>query len=151
MARSSLMALTFVNNSTNQYETIAQSIAADSQLTPLDAASDGIEQITQTVQTYRSQVYGLHLISSEQTGSLKLGSTTLTLFNLDRYGWQLQQWGEAMTPQATIFFHRWNLVPAGTTASVSHLLLARLRLLTGARIIVRDYPAQTVRPTSHSA
>lgn len=152
MARSALMALTFINASTDQYATIAKTIATDSRLTALDTMNDGIQQITETVQTYHHQIYGLHLISAEPTGSLKLGTTTLTLFNFDRYGWQFQQWGEALVPQATIFFHRWNLVPGVTaTSPISNLLLARLRLLTGARIIVRDYPMQATRSTSHSA
>jgi Domain of unknown function (DUF4347) len=152
MARSSLLALAFVNATIDQYDKVADQVATDSRLTPLTVTHDGIEQITQTVQNYRSQIHGLHLISADPAGSLKFGSTTLTLFNLDRYGWQLQQWGDALVPQATIFFHRWQIAPATVvTAPTSTLLLARLQLLTSARILVRDYPIPTVQSTSHSA
>ncbi|MCU0525988.1 MAG: DUF4347 domain-containing protein [Elainella sp. Prado103] len=110
------------------------------ELLHLDRQQDGIEQITAALAD-RSGIQTLNLICTDPEGHLKLGNTELTLFNLDRYGWQFQQWGEAFTSQAQIVFHRCYCPPC---PEVSHLFISRLALFTGAFVRVKEYPSQSV-------
>lgn len=106
-----------------------------SKLFHLDLHQDGIAQMTAELANHHG-IQTLHFICNDPQGSLKLGSTHLTLFNLDRYGWQLQQWGEALAPRAQIIFHRG---PQTIGPEISSLLITRLALLTGSFVIVKDH------------
>jgi len=101
----------------------------------LAADQDGVEQIT-TALSGRIGLQRLHIVSSGHAGSLQLGTTHLTLFNLDRYGWELQQWGESLVAGAEIVFHE-AVVPGldHLDSQFSSAFLNRLHLLTGAKIL----------------
>lgn len=132
-------ALVFVDPTVDEQAHFAYEIAqfAQAELLILDDQVDGIEQITSRLVNHRS-LQSLHLILPSEASTLRLGKTQLTPFNLDRYGWELQQWGESFAPQARIFLHRWNTPEA---FEVPSLFLARLSLLTGANVAVADHPA----------
>ncbi len=107
-------------------------LAAKPELLNLTAEQDGILQITAAL-SQRSGLSSLHLVSSGEAGSLQLGATQLTLFNLDRYGWELQQWGESLAAEAEIVLHEgWPI--EGLASQFSGAFLSRLHLLTGAKI-----------------
>lgn len=131
-------ALVFVDPTVDQQAHFAYEIAqfAQAELLILDDQVDGIEQITTCLVNHHF-LQSLHLVLPSESTTLKLGKTQLTPFNLDRYGWELQQWGEAFAPQARIFLHRWN---TPEDFEVSSLFLSRLSLLTGTKVAVADHP-----------
>lgn len=135
MARSSTsIALVFTDSASDAYPILAAGDLPEAEWVFLDADRDGIEQITQVLAD-RSGLQSLHIIFSGSPSNLKLGSAHLTLFNLDRYGWQLQQWGEALRPNATILLYVANNAASnGAVVSLSVPFLIRLGLLTGANI-----------------
>ncbi|MBW4466712.1 MAG: DUF4347 domain-containing protein [Pegethrix bostrychoides GSE-TBD4-15B] len=107
----------------------------------LAAEQDGILQVTAALSN-RTGLKSLHIAASGQAGSLQLGTAQLTLFNLDRYGWELQQWGESLMTGAQIVLHEGT---AGSTSQFSSAFLSRLQLLTGAKITVAKLePQQSV-------
>ncbi len=118
-------------------------VVPHAEVLPLTAEQDGIEQITAAL-AERSGLQGLHIVSFGGTGSLQLGATQLTLFNLDQYGWQLQQWGESLSPGAEIVFYDFVGSAEAVTSQFSTPFLSRLRLLTGANIALLNRPALTL-------
>jgi hypothetical protein len=139
-------ALLFVDPTASLPNLPAQ-IAPKAELLALDADQDGVEQITMAL-SRRTGLQRLHIVSSCRAGSLQLGKTQLTLFNLDRYGWELQQWGESLAAEAEIVFHEGAGLDADDLSSqvsgqFSSMFLNRLHLLTGAKI--RQIEAQ-IRP-----
>ncbi len=139
-------ALVIVDPNVDQYAHFAYEIAqfAQAELFILDEQADGIEQITTTL-THHQALQSLHLILPSECNHFRLGNAHLTAFNLDRYGWDLQQWGEAFAPQAQIFLHRWNM-PA--EFEVPNLFLTRLSLLTGAKVAITSHLACVEDPTT---
>jgi hypothetical protein len=112
---------------------ITADVAPSAEVLTLTADQDGIEQITAAL-AGRSGLQTLHIVSFGGSGSLQLGKTQLTLFNLDRYGWQLQQWGESLEPGAEIVFYDFVGSTEAVASQFSAPFLSRLRLLTGANI-----------------
>jgi hypothetical protein len=105
----------------------------------LSAERDGVEQITEIL-TSHNRIQTLHIVTQGNSESVQLGSTHLTLFNLDGYGWQLQQWGEALAPDGTIVLYGYSAdSAANTNFALSAPFLDRLRLLTGANIVTATH------------
>jgi Domain of unknown function (DUF4347) len=114
----------------------------------LDANRNGIEQITDILKQ-RYGVQELYIIAQGNRGSLKLGSSYLTIFDLDRYAWSLQAWGESLVPNAAIYLC--GIEACGTEAGeteacgieageLDKAFMQRLSLLTGAKIITFPSP-----------
>ncbi len=61
----------------------------------LDSASDGVDQITQALQGYRS-VSALHIVSHGADGALMLGNEWLTLNNVAEHSTDLLSWRDAL-------------------------------------------------------
>lgn len=133
MARSSSLNLVFVDATVSALQMGVGNVVPQAEVLTLTADQDGIEQITAALAA-RSGIQSLHILSLGGPGSLQLGATQLTLFNLDRYGWQLQQWGESLIPGAEIVFHDLASTSDALTSQFSAPFLNRLRLLTGAKI-----------------
>lgn len=136
MARSSTLTnLVFLDAALNTDQILIQKILPEAEVVVLDADRDGIEQITVALANRRG-LQSLHIVFQGDPSSLQLGSTHLTLFSLDRYGWQLQQWGESLAANAQILLHCSETSNVGDPdmARLPMGLLNRLRLLTGARI-----------------
>ena len=129
-----LASLVFIDAAVSNHYVAQGSSKAESLV--LRADQDGIDQITAALTACQS-IRSLHIIALGSPSSLQLGSTYLTLFNLDRYGWQLQQWGEALAANAKIVLQSCQL-PAANTPPVSRSLLTRLHLLTGANIVASN-------------
>lgn len=131
----------FVIDSTSLPALSAQAVAK-LELLELAAEQDGILQITAAL-SQRIGLKSLHIVSSGNSGSLQLGAAQLTLFNLDRYGWELQQWGESLTAEAEIVLHQ---AAAEGFTQFSEAFLSRLQLLTGAKITLAkaQQPQQSV-------
>lgn len=136
MARpSNLTNLAFIDSALAADHALIEEILPETEVVVLAADRDGIEQITLAL-AHRRRLQSIHIVFHGDPTSLRLGSTHLTLFSLDRYGWQLQQWGEALAPNAQILLYCSDGSTAGDLemARLPMGLLNRLRLLTGARI-----------------
>lgn len=114
-------------------------ILARTELLELAADQDGILQIT-AILSERTGLNSLHILSSG-SGYLQIGTAQLTLFNLDCYGWELQQWGESLAPGAEIILHE---RPNHLVSQFSDAFLNRLHLLTGARVLLAETQRQPV-------
>jgi hypothetical protein len=121
----------------NNYQILLQNTLSHAKVLMLDAHSDGVTQITKALANL-TDLECLHLVAASFNG-LQLGSTKLTLFNLDRYGWQLQQWGNSFTPKAEIRVYGDQAADSSVISSLSTPFLNRLCLLTGAKVTVINH------------
>ncbi len=96
----------------------------------LDLDLDGVEQITETLSLH-DQLTSLHLVFQEGETALKLGTTVLQQKSLDKYGWQFQQWGEALATGATIVLHG-----LSETFEADQPVLQQWGLLVGASVVL---------------
>lgn len=139
MAFSSIASLAFIDSAVSKQPILVSSHLPAARVL-LQADQDGIDQITAAL-THHTQIQTLHLLLPEHCGCLQLGATHLSLFNLDRYGWQVQQWGESLTPNAVV-----QLYGYGRVAQRSMLpqgLLSRLQHLIGARVVARSMVSES--------
>ena len=89
-------AIAFIDSSIPDWQTLAAGIAAGTQVFILDAARDGVEQISEILQT-RQNVAAIHIISHGSPGNVQLGNITLNSGNIETYTNLLQQWGNALS------------------------------------------------------
>lgn len=69
----------------------------------LDPNRDGVEQITQALKE-SADVASVHLVSHGFPGGIKLGTTELSLDNLDRYADILQTWSKTLTGASLLLY-----------------------------------------------
>jgi hypothetical protein len=131
------LSLIFIDSAINNEQILSTIPLPEAEAFILDSHRDGLEQITEIL-AGRQGVRNLYIVSQGSASSLQLGASYLTRFNLDRYGWHLQAWGEALAPNATITLY-------GCTALGEHdkTLVQRLSLLTGAQVSVSGYVADS--------
>lgn len=133
-------AIAFIDSSIPDWQTLAAGIAAGTQVFILDAARDGVEQITQLLQT-RQNIAALHIISHGRPGSVQLGNTWLNLENIETYALQLIQWRSAFTDNPDILLYGCNVaadLPSNT--QVGNQFLQSLHHLTHANIAASKTP-----------
>jgi hypothetical protein len=138
--------LLFVDPTVGDLPILPAQIAPKAEMLGLAADQDGVEQITAALSN-RHGLHSLHIVSPSHSGRLQLGTAHLTLFNLERYGWELQQWGESLMAGAEIVFHEGAVHGSDNLASpFSEAFLSRLHLLTGTKIILVEaqQPQQSV-------
>lgn len=123
--------LVIVDSSTGDDYNPTEKVAEGAQVIILNADRDGVEQITEALQTHAG-VACMHVICDGGEGSLQLGSTRLHSDNLDVYGWQLQHWAELLTPNAEILLYNSHIA----TGDRGRALIQQIGLLTGATIKV---------------
>lgn len=81
----------FVDTGVENYQQLVNGVISTAEVFVLDAAADGIEQISQILQQ-RQDAAAVHLVSHGAPGCLYLGNTQLSLGTFNRYATQLQQW-----------------------------------------------------------
>lgn len=121
--------LVIVDPSTGDDYNPAEKMENGTQVVILDAARDGVEQITEALQTHAG-VNCIHVICDGSDGCLQLGSTYLNTSNLDAYGWQLQHWAELLGANAEILLYGSQM----GTDDRSRALMRQIGLLTGATV-----------------
>jgi len=97
-------AIAFIDTALDDRQTLHNGIAPGTEVISLNAARDGVEQITEAVGS-RSGINSIHIISHGSPGSLQLGRTKLSLTNLRTYAKQLQQWSIALADSAEILLY----------------------------------------------
>ena len=99
--------LVFVDTGIDSYQSLVSHIDS-SDIVLLDSNRDGIEQISETLSSYR-QLDAIHIISHGDNGSLQLGDSTFGTHNLDIYQDHLSQWSESLSTDADLLFYGCNL------------------------------------------
>ncbi len=91
----------------------------------LDSTQDGIAQINSALLRYNA-VDGIHIVSRGGTGQVQLGSTWLSINNLDTYRSAIGAWQYSMSDTADILFYGCNLA----ASDEGQLLLQEISELT---------------------
>ncbi|WP_242058452.1 DUF4347 domain-containing protein [Microcoleus sp. FACHB-SPT15] len=125
----------FIDAGVENYQQLVNGVISSAEVFVLEAAADGIEQISQVLQQ-RQDVGSVHIVSHGAPGCLYLGNTQLSLDTFNRYATQLQQWNAP-----SLLLYGCN-VAAGDAGEE---FLAKLHQLTGANI------AASTTPTGNAA
>lgn len=70
----------------------------------LDSQKDGVAQITLALLQY-NDIDGIHIVSHGSDGSVRLGSTTLSLETLDTYRSAISAWQHSLSSEADLLFY----------------------------------------------
>jgi thiamine pyrophosphokinase len=85
----------------------------------LDNSKDGIAQITSALLRYRG-VDGIHIVSHGGTGQVQIGSTWLSMNNLDTYRNAISAWQYSLSEDADILFYGCNLAGSDEGQQLLH-------------------------------
>ncbi|MFO1170036.1 MAG: Ig-like domain-containing protein [Hyphomicrobiaceae bacterium] len=129
-APSTTHSIAFIDASLPDLGTLLSAIPADSEIVLLDRTSDGMEQIAAAL-AGRTNVDSIHILTHGHTGSLFVGSTTLTLSSMDgAHADDLAVIKAALSPDADILIYGCD-VAAGDEGQA---FVARLAQITGADV-----------------
>ena len=121
--------LVFIDSQVEDYQSLMRGVISNAQVVILNSHEDGVEQITQALEIY-SNVETIHIISHGREASLKLGSNSLTAYNLDHYQNQIQNWGTVLVKEANIMLYGCNVA----ADKLGQAFVRHIGLLTGAAI-----------------
>ncbi|HLO48173.1 MAG TPA: DUF4347 domain-containing protein, partial [Kamptonema sp.] len=121
--------IVFIDSTVEDYQSLAQSAEPGKEVFILDAAGNGVEQITQLLASC-TNISAIHIVSHGGPGSLQLGAIQLNSQNLDVYASQFQQWKNALTTNADILLYGCNVAAQIEGKN----FISRLNQLTGADI-----------------
>ncbi|MBW4648780.1 MAG: DUF4347 domain-containing protein [Kastovskya adunca ATA6-11-RM4] len=119
----------FIDATVADKESLAAGVKAGTEVVILNSAQDGIAQITEVL-AGRSDIASIHIVSHGGEANLQLGSTQVNSNNLEAYTNSLQQWANALTPDADILLYGCNVVGGVTGAA----FVQQLSQLTGADV-----------------
>jgi len=129
------------------YQMLVDGVVDGAKVFVLDAHRDGVQQITELLQTLKSEVQNgiaLHIVSHGAPGTLYLGNGELSLINLDRYVEELKSWFKSKSniqhPTSELFLYGCN-VAAGDAGEE---LITKLNALTGAEVAASTTPIGNV-------
>lgn len=105
----------------------------DSQTIVLDAERDGVDQITEILDS-RSEVGSIHLVSHGEGGAIKLGNTWLGPTNLAGYAGQLAKWESSLTESADLLIYGCDLADSAE----GRTFVDSISELTGADVSASD-------------
>ncbi|MEM8721737.1 MAG: DUF4347 domain-containing protein, partial [Cyanobacteria bacterium P01_G01_bin.39] len=123
----------FVDTGIDNYQSLIDGAISEAEVVFLDSAADGVLQIS-NVLAQRTDITAVHIVSHGESGSLKLGSTSLDLDNIDEYSSDLQGWSNALSPDADLLFFGCN-VAAGESGTE---FVEKLSSITGADVAASD-------------
>ncbi|MBD1899508.1 DUF4347 domain-containing protein [Trichocoleus sp. DQ-A3] len=121
--------IVFIDSTVENYQSLAAGVEPETEVFILNPMQDGVAQIAQVL-AERTDIASVHIVSHGTQGTLQLGSTRLNSSNLEAYTSQLQQWANALTPDADILLYGCD-VAAG---EVGAAFVQQLSQLTGADI-----------------
>ncbi|MEG4634594.1 FG-GAP-like repeat-containing protein, partial [Microcoleus sp. AR_TQ3_B6] len=148
--------LAFIASDIPDSQTLISGIKKGIETAILDPNRDAIAQITQTIKGKKYSA--IHIICHGAPGHLQLGNTALNIETLPQYTFEIQQWRESLTAEASILLYGCNVAenleagsrrylriidnsnkPAPTPAS-GNQFLTQLHQLTGAFIVANPNP-----------
>ena len=100
--------LVFIDFNVKGLKDLLPNNRADTEVIILDANTNGIEQISETLVTH-SDIDSIHIISHGQQGQIHLGDAELSLDTWDENKDLLQDWSKALTPDADLILYGCNV------------------------------------------
>ena len=105
------------------------------QIITLDSATDGISQITATLNKYEN-INAIHVFSHGATGTVQLGSTWLNNDNIASFQEEIGAWASSLSEQADILLYGCNLAENASGKQ----LIDTLSTLTASDVAASDNP-----------
>ncbi|MEP6514877.1 DUF4347 domain-containing protein, partial [Microcoleus vaginatus] len=127
--------IAFLDSALPDSQTLRNGIAAGTEVITIDAARDGLEQITAALAT-RSNIKSIHIISHGRPASLLLGAIDLNLTNLKTYAKQLQRWSRSLADSGEILLYGCDVAAGEKGAN----FVQQLSQLTQAKIAASSSP-----------
>ncbi|NQE34158.1 Ig-like domain-containing protein [Microcoleus asticus] len=127
--------IAFLDSALPDRPTLRNGIAAGTEVITLDAARDGVEQITAALAS-RSNIKSIHIISHGRPASLLLGAIDLNLTNLKTYAKQLQRWSRSLAESGEILLYGCDVAAGEKGAN----FVQQLSQLTQAKIAASRSP-----------
>ncbi|MEG3906415.1 DUF4347 domain-containing protein, partial [Microcoleus sp. w2-18aC6] len=127
--------IAFLDSALPDSQTLHNGIAAGTEVIILDAARDGLEQITAALAS-RSNIKSIHIISHGRPASLLLGAIDLNLTNLKTYANQLQRWWRSLADSGEILLYGCDVAAGEEGAN----FVQQLSQLTKAKIAASRSP-----------
>ncbi|NJR24917.1 MAG: DUF4347 domain-containing protein, partial [Richelia sp. CSU_2_1] len=121
--------LMFIDKTVENYQNLIAGTKPGTEVIVLDAARDGVEQITEALAS-RSNIDSVHIVSHGRSGNLNLGAARLNSETVNSYAAQLQNWSQSLSAGADILVYGCD-VAAGETGAQ---FIQKLSDLTGADI-----------------
>lgn len=100
--------IVFIDSRVVDYQALIAQLGADTQWVLLDAERDGVEQMQSVVSGY-NDLDSIQVISHGSVGALYLGSTVLSLTNLQSYSTQLESIGASLKSDGDILLYGCNV------------------------------------------
>ncbi|MEH2208188.1 MAG: putative Ig domain-containing protein [Nostoc sp.] len=125
--------LVFIDPQVDDYQSLVMGVLPDTSVVVLDANQDGIEQISQVLESHQG-VNSLHIVSHGAPGCIYLGNSKLNNETLNRYAAQLMGWANALGEDAQLLLYGCKV--AQTEPGV--LFIRCLSELTGAVVAASD-------------
>src|SRR4028119_154310 len=153
--------IAFIASDIPDSQTLISGIKKGIETAILDPNRDAIAQITQTLKGKKYSA--IHIICHGAPGHLQLGNTGLNIETLPQYTFEIQQWRESLTAEASILLYGCNVAQSVGAATPTYLriidnsnkptptppwgnqFLTQLHQLTGAFIVANP------NPTGHEA
>ncbi len=99
--------LIFIDSQISNYQDLVAGVN-DAEVVVIDRHQDGIEHITTTLSQYQN-ISSVQIISHGMEGQLNLGTTDLSLENINDYEHHLQEWSQYLTNDADILLFGCNV------------------------------------------
>ncbi|WP_445241799.1 DUF4347 domain-containing protein [Microcoleus vaginatus] len=127
--------IAFLDSALPDRQTLRNGIAAGTEVITLDAARDGVEQITAALAS-RSNIKSIHIISHGRPASLQLGAIHLNFTNLKTYAKDLQRWSRSLADSGEILLYGCDVAAGEKGAN----FVQQLSQLTKAKIAASRSP-----------
>ena len=94
----------FIDGSVDKATQLAQAAPADADVVLLDPSRDGIQQISEFLQSHEG-MDAIHIVSHGDAGEITLGNTTLSEGNLADHAAELRDWGSHLAKGADVLIY----------------------------------------------
>ncbi|MGL5065198.1 MAG: DUF4347 domain-containing protein, partial [Microcoleus sp.] len=121
--------LVFIDSTVKNYHNLIAGVKPGTEVIVLDAARDGVEQITEALAS-RNNIDSVHIVSHGSSGNLNLGAARLNSETINSYASQLQNWSNSLSTGADILVYGCDTAAGETGAQ----FIQTLSDLTGADI-----------------
>ena len=156
MLHTTIREIAFIGSDIPEGKTLISGIKKGIETAILDPNQDAIAQITQTIKGKKYSA--IHIICHGAPGHLQLGNTALNIETLPHYTFEIQQWRESLSAEASILLYGCNVAQSVGAAGPTDLriidnsnkpaptppcgnqFLTQLHQLTGAFIVANPNP-----------
>ncbi|MCT7967673.1 DUF4347 domain-containing protein [Laspinema sp. D1] len=125
--------LVIIDPGVTDYQSLISVIPPKTEIYILDPNLEGIAQIGAILGNF-NDIEALHIISHGADGKIHLGNSTLDNSNLDSYRTQLQQWQQALSPNADLLLYGCDIA----ATEIGKTFIAQLAHLTGVDVAASE-------------